>query len=151
MATKPKISFYKITKDLSSIPYKLGSWDKKQGLDCLSVMMLLLERMGIKVEQLEKDYFFEFKGKKITKHNYKDLDKKSMNECLIEFIKESANKVKDLRKGDLAIIKSAGHIFVGIYTGQGTYLTAFEKEGCKIIKLKDFNILEIYRWQLQDQ
>lgn len=145
------INWYQLTKKYNNVPYKLGSWDREEGLDCLSLFICVLEDMGFNIDILKKKFVLEYRGKKIDYKNYSTeiKTKPEMIFCLIEFVKKVGRKVDKMVKGDVVIFESDKETIVALYTGQGSFLTSFEVLGSRVVRPRDYKILEIYRWQQQ--
>jgi cell wall-associated NlpC family hydrolase len=145
------INWYQLTKKYNNIPYKLGGWTREEGLDCLSLFICVLEDMGFNIESLRKDFILEYKGKKIDSNNYSTelKTKAELMYCLIKFVQKVGRQVNKMVKGDVVIFESANETIVALYTGQGSFLTSFELLGSRIVRPRDYKIMEIYRWQQQ--
>lgn len=144
-----KNNWYELTKRYNNVDYKAGSWDINEGLDCLSLIILFLEDMGFDVEKYKNgEHTFKYGDKEFNANNYAEIldNRKDATKALFSFIKSKFVKVDKTKKGDVVILSTSNDITVGIYTGQQTVLTSVEGYGCKVIKIKNFDVLGAYRW-----
>jgi len=143
------MSWYEITEKYNAIKYKQGSWDIDEGLDCISMIVLFMKDIGKDVDDLiDGSKGFEYKGNILTATTFLDYvnDKVEINKALKLFIKQHCNKVDRMKKGDIVFFNYRKDILLGVYLGAGLVMCCFETYGIKKIKLRTFNIMEIYRW-----
>ena len=128
-----------LLRKLIGTPYKLGSLDPKEGLDCLSFMLNFSDSVG---QPLPK----EFDG--ITDKTYPDLwrkDKREAAKRLIRFIASNLEEVDKHRSlpGDVLICNDG---IIGINAGNGHIVTVIEDQGVKVLKLSDLKVKRAFRW-----
>ena len=141
--------WYKITDKYNGVKYKQGSWDIKEGLDCISMIVLFMKDMDKDVGGLiDGSEGFEYNGNKLTATTFLDYlkDKDEINKALKLFIQDQCVTVNRMIKGDIVFFKFKNDIAVGIYLGQGVVMCCFETYGIKKIKIRNFTVQEIYRW-----
>ena len=141
--------WYKITDKYNGVKYKQGSWDIKEGLDCISMIVLFMKDMDKDVGGLiDGSEGFEYNGNKLTATTFLDYlnSVDEINEALKLFIQDQCVKVERAVKGDILYFKYRKEDMLGIYLGNGLIMCCFETYGVKKIKLRNFKITEIYRW-----
>jgi len=144
-----KKSWYKITEKYNAIKYKQGSWDIDEGLDCISMIVLFMKDIGKSVDDwITGSKAFEYKGNHLTATTFLDYlsDKNEITKALKSFLKYTCKKVDRMSKGDIVFFNYRKDILFGIYLGGGLVMCSFETYGIKKIKLRNFDIMEIYRW-----
>lgn len=144
--------WYDITKKYNRVKYKQGGWNIKEGLDCISMILLLFKEIGMNVDDyIEGKKGFVYNGNLLTANNFLDYlsNPDEINVVLRLFIQEICVKVNKMQKGDVCFFKYKNVIpAAGLYLGQGTVMCSFAKLGIKNLKLRNFEITEIYRCQL---
>lgn len=142
------MKWYKLTQKYVGVPHKLGSWNLQEGIDCLALLILFRQDMGEDVSgYLNSTKGFDYKGKFISKESYmkelKDFDE--MVDALKSFIRTTYKKTNTKVKGCVCFYKIKDIEAIGIYLGQGLMLSSFETYGCKVIKIRNNPIMEIYK------
>jgi len=142
--------WYKVTDKYNSVSYKQGSWDIKEGLDCLSMIVLFMKDIGNNVDDwISGKKGFLYKDDLLTATNFLEYvsTQDETSEALMHFIKQQCVKVNKINKGDICLFKiKGGEPAVGIYLGQNTVMCCFIDYGIKKFKIRDSKIMEIYRW-----
>ena len=144
--------WYKITDKYNGVKYKQGSWDIKEGLDCISMIVLFMKDLGHNVDKLiAGTEGFRYKNNILTSKTFLDYvsSRDEISDALKLFIQEHCKKVNKLSKGDIVYFKYIKDIVVGIYLGGGIAMCSFETYGIKKIKIRNFSVMEIYRWAIQ--
>lgn len=144
------MNWYDITKKYNNIGYKLGSIDLEEGLDCSTLMLSVWTDLGYDTSKIYSgEYKLKFKDKELDILNYMNEIKEhdELLELLIEFIKDVCVKKDRAKKGDIIVIKFKEYDYIGIYCGQNKYLTAVVDLGCRIYKLNNETIKEVYSWE----
>lgn len=145
-----KVDWLYITEKYSNTRYKLGSWNRHRGLDCLSLMVLFLDEIhgDIKDKFFEDEYFFEYQGKKINKDNYYKIFKTEKNiiECLNEFVRQTFKKINKLERGCVILNSYKDDLFPFIYIGRGKIVMMNPVYGFNLVNVSQKNIKGIYKW-----
>jgi len=121
-----------ILKDLCRTPYKLGSFRKADGLDCLSTTHYFYNSLGFKVPPLN-DF-----GYGVNSENYKELYEKNREEALdlmFKIIRDWTEQVdvKRLKVCDLLLVRKGSDKFVAVYIGSGNLLVVHVRGGVFIL------------------
>jgi len=140
----------KAIKKFDNIPYKQGSWDIKNGVDCVSMVSLFFKELGYDTDKIKKGTL-KYKGKNLTTENYfKIIPEKEHQTMLISFFDKFFKKkdsIINIKKCDIVIYNLFKSLAIGIYLGQGAAIFAVNDQGTKILKLKNNNIKKVYQWQ----
>ena len=139
------INLREIINKYVGIPHKLGSWDKEEGLDCLSLIYYIYKDFGI-------DLPLEF-SEGFTIDNYKDLWEQNTLRSLKAKLKYVASLGKEIKSktmcvGDIIITQMEDQIAMGIYVGQNLFISSFEDIGVALQNLENYELKRVYRWVL---
>ena len=132
-----KFNWSAITRKYIGAPYKFGSWNIDEGLDCLSFMNLILEDQGYKI-----DYSFKLNG--IGIENYTDLENEDQKNALMkEYVLANTKKfpTKQGRPGDIVFCERN---IIGILDANAKVLVCSLDMGVKL--LNSVKILGVYKW-----
>jgi len=129
---------------LIGIPYKLGSFDPNEGLDCLSFIWTFFNDTGRKMPE-------EFEG--LTCATYPELWKKDKIEAKRTFIRFLSSNLTEIDKhrslpGDVLVCNDG---VIGINAGNGHIVTVIEDQGVKVLKLSNLRVKRVFRWVQQPQ
>lgn len=135
-----KIKWDDITKKYLGSPYKLGSWDPKEGMDCLSLVGSIALDVGYPVN-------FEDNFGGLTIDNYKNHDEKKLNLILVDYIRNRLEEtpLKEAQNGDLVILinPQTNEEFVGVLCGNAKFMTCSIERGIVIFPLKNTEVIEV--------
>jgi len=138
-----KIRLASLTSKWMGTPYEDYGNKPKEGCDCFSFILSMLEGYGIKLPDV-------FEG--LTRDNYMDLWYKNRNKTIkiIDRFLLSVTTKKDLdrmRSGDIIFIKhkktnEKGYV---MYAGNSKVITVSPKFGVLAIPIKEYEISRVYR------
>jgi len=123
--------------DIMNKEFKLGY------TDCFALTLKYIEGLGFKPPR-------KFKG--VTKKTYPILYKKNPVKALvimIEFLESFLIKIDPWghNAGDIMLLRFDDSFFLAVNGGNGTIVASTEKYGVKLLPLKSYNIVGVYRWQ----
>lgn len=141
-----KVVWSTLTKKYCNVPYKLGSYDINQGLDCLSLIHNFSNEIGKEVDFKNPDFKIEYKENQFNVAEGIDICKSNeeLGEAAMLFIKKMFTKIERLKKGCICISEIWNMKFTSIYVGNGKHLMMFDKIGTRILPVTEEHILEIY-------
>ena len=146
MGQNKKMRLAEITKKYVGAPYKLGSFDPKEGLDCLSLVLNFTRDLSGEVPE-------EFDG--VTIDDYPKLWKEEPIKAKKKFVGFLASTFKEIDRrrslpGDIIVCTdNNGKFVIGINAGNGQFLTVVENEGVRKLRISDFTLKRVYRCQRQ--
>ena len=133
-----------LTDKFRGAPYKLGGWSRKEGFDCLSLIMCAAEHVGVNPPTAFRS---------ITKESYPQLwieDQTKAEAIFSELLGQLGDEIPPERAsaGDILELraKASGEKVFGIHAGQTLVLTALEDKGVELVNLRLFEIEKAYRW-----
>jgi len=143
----------RIIDSMLEIPYKLGSWNPEEGLDCFTFLVEYGRRCGI-IELGDAEYRIKYaasKGLDLSKYPYYFKHKTSFAmEVFRSFVQDYTEEVglKNIECGDIIVAGYSGpdfDFYFLIYGGNSVCFGMFE-EGVTAINMSMVDVREVRRW-----
>ena len=142
MPKRAKINLLKISQALVGSPYCLGSWDRKKGLDCFSLVGSYLKMRGVTLDR-------EMEGVKID--DYKELflrEPEKAKALMVLYIEKHMDELPISKRlaGDVLLLSLANQgTFLAIDGGNGNIVAASEENGVSVTPLNHYSIEKAFR------
>jgi len=141
------MKWFKLTKMFNNIPYKYGSWDLSEGLDCFTMIFRFKQQLGMDInDMLNGEFELEYNDRTINSRDYYKYVTKHEDQIklLRKILRMKFKQVDRLSQGCICTSILYGGDVISIYIGQGKFLTNSQEYGCSIVRLNMNNIKEIY-------
>ena len=141
MTIEEKVKFNELIQKYRGIPYKLGSIDPEEGLDCLSFIWSFYRDMGKVLPTF-------FMG--VDKETYAKVweeDREEAKRLFIAYLRANLEEVEAYKQGDILVVEQGEKFIVGIYVQMGNILYADPRVGIVLLPLSSLRIdrMRIYR------